>query len=343
MIVTSIILFVGAVIAFWISAICGGGASLILIPVLNLMLPVPVVPFSLTIGTFASSISRIFVFRKHIYWPVFFWFVPFSLPAVWLGASLLRYVNPVYIQLFIAIFLLINVVELFKRKRASLLSNARSGLRYGIIGFLAGLVSGLTGAVGLLFNRFYLKIGLSKEQIIATRAANEVCLHFIKLVLYIALGIWSGKAFLLGIAIALASIVSATTIKYILPLLSERLFSKIAYTSMALSGAFLLFSTTSDIMNSNNFSLTSHSYEDGYDAVLAWNDGHFSLEYSDGEFPEIERAVTYNELPHHLKSKYDNLALVYHNIELEQVYNIKDNCEYEVYGYKNNRRYKLKL
>ena len=125
MIVTSIILFVGAVIAFWISAICGGGASLILIPVLNLMLPVPVVPFSLTIGTFASSISRIFVFRKHIYWPVFFWFVTFSLPAVWLGASLLQYVNPVYIQLFIAIFLLINVVELFKSKRASLLSNAR--------------------------------------------------------------------------------------------------------------------------------------------------------------------------------------------------------------------------
>lgn len=343
MIVTSILLFVGAILAFWISAICGGGASLILIPVLNLMLPVPVVPFSLTIGTFSSSVSRIFVFRKHIYWPIFFWFVPFSLPAVWLGASLLRYINPVYIQLFIAIFLLANVFELFKRKKTDLLIETHSGLRYGIIGFLAGLVSGLTGAVGLLFNRFYLKLGLSKEQIIATRAVNEVCLHFIKLALYIFMGIWSGRALLLGIAIALASVVSAATIKYILPLLSEKLFSKIAYGSMAVSGAFLLFSTTSDIMNTNNFSLASHSYEDGYEAVLAWNNGHFSLEYSKGEFPEVERAVTYSELPEHLKNKYDNLTLVYQNIEIEKVYSIKGNCQYEVYGYINNRRYKLKL
>jgi len=216
-------------------------------------------------------------------------------------------------------------------------------LHYGIIGFLAGLVSGLTGAVGLLFNRFYLKIGLTKEQIIATRAVNEVCLHLIKLALYILMGIWSGQALLLGLAIALASVVSAATIKYILPLFSERLFSKIAYASMAVSGAFLLFSTTSDIMNTNNFSLTSHSFEDGYEAVLALNDGHFSLEYTNGEFPEIERAVTYNELPDHLKSKYDNLALIYKNIEMERVYTLKGSYEYEVYCYKNDKRYKLKL
>jgi uncharacterized membrane protein YfcA len=73
--------------AFWISAICGGGASLILIPILNLLLPTSLVPFSLTIGTFTSSASRIAVFKQHINWKIFLWFVPFSIPAVLLGLS----------------------------------------------------------------------------------------------------------------------------------------------------------------------------------------------------------------------------------------------------------------
>ena len=91
------LLFLGAILAFWISAICGGGASLILIPVLNLLLPTSVVPFSLTIGTFTSSASRIAVFKKFINWKIFFWFVPFSIPAVLLGAYLIKFVNPVYL------------------------------------------------------------------------------------------------------------------------------------------------------------------------------------------------------------------------------------------------------
>ena len=35
MIVEVILLFFGTILAFWLSAICGGGASLILIPILN--------------------------------------------------------------------------------------------------------------------------------------------------------------------------------------------------------------------------------------------------------------------------------------------------------------------
>ena len=112
----SIILF-ATIIAFWISAICGGGASLILIPLLNLVLPSSVVPFALTIGTFTSSASRIAVFKKSINWKIFFWFVPFSIPAVLLGAWLMKFVNPTYLQFFVALFLITNVTELFRSKK----------------------------------------------------------------------------------------------------------------------------------------------------------------------------------------------------------------------------------
>ncbi|TRW24276.1 sulfite exporter TauE/SafE family protein [Flavobacterium zepuense] len=342
MIITLIALFLGAVVAFWISAICGGGASLIIIPVLNILLPVPVVPFALTIGTFTSSVSRIGVFRKHIYLPVFFWFVPFSLPAVWLGAYMLKYINSVYLQLAIAMFLIYNISGLFSKNGKASHTKRRSKYKTALIGFCAGFISGLTGAVGLLFNKFYLKMGLTKEQIIATRAANEVFLHLIKMALYIAMGIYSGKAFMLGLVVALASVISASTIKYILPLLSEKMFAKIAYSTMVLSGAFLLVSASLSIITANQLNLTANYSEEKYETTISWTNGHYVLEYKPNGRLEFERSVTYNDLPQHIKKHYDSLALVYEDIKLEKVYTPHKPAGYELYAFKDNRMFKFK-
>ncbi|WP_435523770.1 TSUP family transporter [Chryseobacterium indoltheticum] len=104
-----------------------------------------------------------------------------------------------------------------------------------IIGFCAGLVSGITGAIGLLFNRFYLRFGLTKEEIVATRAINEVFLHLIKLIIYISLGLYSDAALWLGLTIAVGTVISSFTVKYILPYLSEFVFKKIGYGAMVFS------------------------------------------------------------------------------------------------------------
>jgi hypothetical protein len=163
MILKIALLLSATILAFWISAICGGGASLILIPLLNLILPSSVVPFSLTIGTFTSSASRVAVFKKEIKWKIFFWFVPFSIPAVLLGAWLMKYINPMYLQFFVALFLVTNVTELFRSKNKTD-KEEKPYPKYvlALVGFFAGFVSGITGAIGLLFNRFYLRYGLMK-------------------------------------------------------------------------------------------------------------------------------------------------------------------------------------
>jgi uncharacterized membrane protein YfcA len=249
MILNLILLFAGTILAFWLSAICGGGASLILIPILNLLLPTSVVPFSLTIGTFTSSVSRIAVFKKHINWKIFLWFVPFSIPSVLLGAFLIKYINPTYLQFIIALFLIGNIPQLFKSSK----NDENSSKMYpksilAIIGFFAGFFSGITGAVGLLFNRFYLKYGLTKEEIVATRAANEVFLHLIKLIIYISLGLYSKTALYIGLSISLSTIVSSISVRYILPLFSENLFKKIGYIAMVISGVSLLFTSYHEII-----------------------------------------------------------------------------------------------
>lgn len=153
--------------------------------------------------------------------------MPFSIPAVLTGAYLIKFINPNYLQLIVALFLVCNAPQLFKSKKTA--ENSEKpypDFALAIIGFLAGFVSGITGAIGLLFNRFYLKFGLSKEEIVATRAANEVFLHLIKLMIYISLGLYSNLALCLGLAIAAATIFSSYTVKFILPYLSENIFKK---------------------------------------------------------------------------------------------------------------------
>ena len=341
MIFKIILLFIAAILAFWISAICGGGASLILIPVLNLLLPTSVVPFSLTIGTFTSSASRIVVFKKFIKWKIFFWFVPFSIPAVLLGAYLIKFVNPIYLQLVVGLILIPNVPQLFIDKK----EQAQEEKPYpkfilAIVGFFAGFVSGITGAIGLLFNRFYLKYGLSKEEIVATRAANEIFLHLIKLIIYIALGLYSTTAIWLGVAIAVATIISSYTVKFILPHLSEFVFRKIGYGAMVISGISLLISTTGKIIKQDNFAISENKYAE---TTINWRDSNFVLEFAIDDGLEIERPITQDELPATLKEKYTELKSDYDKIYLEKVFKLGEDPTYEFNCFKDNKLSKFEI
>ena len=334
-----ILLFGGTILAFWISAITGGGASLILIPVLNGLLPGSVVPFALTIGTCTSSASRIAVFRRHIVWKTCWWFVPASIPAVLLGAYLIKYIDPLYLQGVVALFLLANLPQLFvSRKRQVAGERPYPTWVLAIVGALAGFVSGITGAIGLLFNRFYLKYGLTKEQIVATRAANEIVLHVIKLVIYILLGLWSGTALWLGLTIAVAAVVSSYTVKYILPHLSEFAFRKIGYGAMVASGLVLLIGTTGKVVEKDHIAVSRNRPDE---ATLQWRGSSFTLEYALDDGLEVERAITPEELPAHLKATYQELLPTYDRILLEKVFRLGHDPSYEFYAYREGKLTKL--
>lgn len=343
MILKIALLLAGTILAFWISAICGGGASLILIPILNLLLPTSLVPFSLTIGTFTSSASRIAVFKKHINWKIFLWFVPFSIPAVLLGAYLIKYVNPNYLQLMVAFFLIANLPQLFVSKN----KKEETGKEYpksvlALIGFSAGFISGITGAVGLLFNRFYLKFGLKKEEIVATRAANEVFLHLIKLIIYISLGLYSNTALWLGIAIAAGAIISSYTVKYILPHLSENLFKKIGYGAMVISGITLMTSTSGKIVQQDQIVINSSSTAHKKVYTMSWRDTRMAVEYKGKEGIEIEKSVQPEDLSGHLKETYHTLMEHYDEVHIEKVYVLGKKTSHEFYCYKDNVLTKFK-
>lgn len=290
------LLFICAFFAFALSAICGGGAGLMLIPLLSISLPMTQVPAALSIGTFTSSVSRFFVFFSKIRWDVVKWFVPAALPAVWLGVYLLKFLNPVYLELGMAIFLIWNIRSLFRKSDKTSEKKYNSPFVLLLIGSLAGFLSGLTGAVGLLFNRFYLHYGLTKEEIVATRAANELLLHLIKIILYSIFGLIADKSIIIGLTIAAAALFSTWAMKWILPKISELAFKKVGYAAMVFSGFIMFGQSMHTILIQNNGYISFKPMAGGMESKLQWQRANFSLEFEYDEGFEIEQVISIKEL-----------------------------------------------
>lgn len=250
-----------------------------------------------------------------------------------LGAWLMKYVSPMYLQFFVALFLISNLTELVRTKKA-IEREERPYPKYilALVGFSAGFISGITGAIGLLFNRFYLRYGLTKEEIVATRAANEIFLHVIKLIIYLLLGLYSSTAFQFGLVIAAGAIISSYTVKYILPYLSEFAFRKIGYGAMVVSGLALLVSTSQLILKHDKL-VTAVGFQE---ASIKWRDSSFDLEYSYNDGFEVERPIQPSELPATLKLNHQELSAGYDHILLEKVFRLGKQPSYEFYCYKNN-------
>lgn len=340
MISTLAVVFIVSFLAFSISVICGGGAGLMLIPVLGLVLPVSQVPAALSIGTFTSSASRLVAFRQNICWPIVKYFVPAALPAVWLGAWLLKYVNPVYLEVVMGLFLVSNLTALFQKSKEIQTTKKSSNWVLSLIGFAAGFVSGLTGAVGLLFNRFYLRYGLTKEEIIATRAANEIILHLLKIILYFVFGLITIKVVSVGVVVAVSAVGATWAMKWILPKLSEVSFRKIGYGAMVFSGFAMLFQSGSNLLFANTESSIAYQMPKGMESKLIWskwNHGSFALEnhYEDDNGLEFEQIIPVSEL------SSENRRFVFSNAKgtdkliIEIVYSIGMHS-YEAYYFKDN-------
>jgi uncharacterized membrane protein YfcA len=330
------LLFFNAIVAFALSAVCGGGAGFLLMPLLGMSLPAAQVPAALSIGTVTSSISRISIFWKNIRWDIVAWFVPPALPAVWFGAKLLTYVNPVYLQLVIGLFLLINLPLIFKPNVIEKPKKHPQKILMAIIGLLAGFVSGLTGAIGLLFNKFYYTQGLTKEEIVATRAANEVLLQIVKLILYALFGLMTLQSIAFGAVIAVAAVLSAWIMKNILPKVSAKLFQQIGYATMVVSGLFIFGSAANTLVVNKDINVRSTLISGGMETKLFWRNGIITMEFEFDEGFEFERTIKINELP----AKQQAVALRLTNdadkVIIEEVYGIGKHF-YEAYAYRNNK------
>ncbi|WP_407480562.1 sulfite exporter TauE/SafE family protein [Elizabethkingia meningoseptica] len=338
-----LIVFVCSFLAFGISAICGGGAGLMLIPILNRFLPVVQVPAALSIGTASSSVSRIAVFYRDINWKVVRYFLPAALPAAWLGSWMLSYINPIWIELLMSVFLISNLPQVFKNKKKDY--ETEKGLKSWtllIIGLFAGFISGITGAVGLLFNRFYLKFGMTNQQIVATRAANEVVLHIVKLIMYIYFGLFTLTVLKVGAVVALAAILSSVVMKKILPKISVKWFHQVGFSAMVISGVIMFVGFFTKAQKEENASLYTTLERKGFRSHLAWAEDNYTIEFKWSEGFEFEKVISYDDLPEDKKQYVDKLSVPYKHRVFEIVKSF-GGTSYEVYFLDENGKLIKKL
>lgn len=332
-------IFLVAFLAFSLSMICGGGAGLLLIPILGYVLPAAQVPAALSIGTSISSVTKLSLFFRQINWHIVKHFLPFALPGVVLGAWLLSYLSPMYIELCMALFLVSNLPYVFRKEpAASPKSTSRHSNHFlKFIGLLAGFISALTGAVGVLFNGVYLRYGLTKEEIVAPRAANEIILHLVKLCLYVSFGLFTLKVFYIGMLVAIAAVASTYLMKYVLPKISIRVFSKIGYSAMVVSGILLLNSALARIHEAHNPDIDIIRVSKGYDATFNWDDLIYTIEFKYGEGFEFEKIIPFSELDEARQAYVRSQDAAAAKIVIEKVYALKK-ISYEAYYYDDDNQ-----
>jgi uncharacterized protein len=108
-------------------------------------------------------------------------------------------------------------------------------------GFLKAYVSGLVGTTGPVLNPFYLRYGLVKEKMLATKATHMTIIHLFKIITYSAFAALSKEQIIAGLAIGLAAIPANLIGKALLKRMSPHQFRQVVLAFMAVGGIWMLW------------------------------------------------------------------------------------------------------
>lgn len=226
-------------VAWFISTLAGGGSPIVLIPLVNFMLgPLAVAPV-ITTGMLVGNSQRIGLFWRDINWTVNRWYFPGAIAGAVLGAYTFTHLDLEWLQLLIGVFLVISIVGFCLKKKQNALQVRDWHFLPG--GFFYAFISGAIGSSGPLLNPLYLKYGLVKEEMIATKASHVVVIHVAKMLTYFAFGALTPQYLLYGLAIGLAALPANLLGRYVLRKMNENTFRQIVFASMAIAGVLMVW------------------------------------------------------------------------------------------------------
>ena len=232
------ILFVVACLAFTLSTISGGGGALLQIPILNMLVGTSQTAPILNFGTWLSRPVRVFIFWKYIHWNIFFYYVPAAIIGVLLAAWLFSKVSLPWLQLVVGLFLISTLFQYqFGKKQKSF----KVVLWYFLpIGLLVGILGTFTGGMGPILNPFLLNAGITKEQLIGTKAAQSFFVGLTQVGSYWAFGLLHNNLLGYGLAIAIGAIVGTLIGKRSLAKINAVQFKKLTILFMVISGVVMV-------------------------------------------------------------------------------------------------------
>ena len=222
-----------------ISMLSGGGSTLILIPLVNLLFGAQAVAPVVSIGILVSNTQRSFFYWREIDWPVVGWYSAGAIVGGLLGAYAFTQINLAWLQIVIGLALLLMVVNYwFGRQEHTFNVQAWQFLP---MGFLNAFGSGLIGSTGPIMNPAYLNYGLVKEEMIATKAISGAFVHIIKIAAYVALGVMNFPYLIYGLMIGGMAIPANWLGRLVLHKMSNDQFQQVVWMFVGISGFLMLW------------------------------------------------------------------------------------------------------
>lgn len=176
-----------------LSAIIGMGGGVTLLGILAIVIPEGYKVVALHgVIQLVSNVTRTTVYREHIHKPIFQQFLAGLIPGLVLSAAII-YGLTQYYEVSSAAEIKIDFLKpligfyilwfLYLRKKEKVVSESA----FLWMGGLSGLVTVFIGAAGPLIAPFFINKNLTKENVIATKAACQSVGHFGKLPIFIFL------------------------------------------------------------------------------------------------------------------------------------------------------------
>tara|TARA_Y100000590_G_scaffold466257_1_gene641014 strand:+ start:1458 stop:2204 length:747 start_codon:yes stop_codon:yes gene_type:complete len=244
-----IILIISAFITSSISAVLGMGGGIILLGIMAIIIPNGFMVIALHgIIQLISNTTRTYVFRKYLKKNLI---KEFSIGAI-IGAGISAFIIFLLIKFFevssaneikvdflkpiIGIFIIWYLFLKGKTKE----KDSKSFIK---VGSISGLASIFVGATGPLIAPFFLNSNLTKENIIANKAACQMITHLTKIPLFILFfNVNYIEEYKLLLPLILAVFIGTNFGKKILKMIPEKLFIKLFKTALFIIAIRLIFS-----------------------------------------------------------------------------------------------------
>jgi uncharacterized membrane protein YfcA len=231
-------LFLLGTSTFTLSTISGGGGAMMQIPILNFLVGTTQTAPLINLGALISRPARIALFWKFINWKVFWYYVPTAMIGALLASWLFTEVKIYWIQVIVGLFLISTFFQYrFGKKDRSF----KVELWYFIpLGFLISMVGTFTGGMGPILNPFLMNVGIDKEELVATKAAQSFFLGISQISGYTFFGLLSPELWVYGITLGLGASLGNYFGKKILLKMSKLSFRRWVIALMVISGVVLL-------------------------------------------------------------------------------------------------------
>lgn len=176
-------LLLGALATSFISGVIGMGGGVLLLSIMTFFLPFQLIVPIHGVVQLISNTSRSWYLRKNILWDFFVPFLfgtPFGLIVSYFLLKNIK--GPTWYYLLLGIFI---TYVIFKPKKFPEIRLRKKG--WFLLGIAAAIQGPILGVTGPLLAPFFSRSDIQKENIVATKAVQQIVTHFFKIPLFLSL------------------------------------------------------------------------------------------------------------------------------------------------------------